>query len=152
MDFSKINILVPETQSEIAFQNGTNSSNIKSAGFCAFGIMFRCVNDSNFYMLLISDKGQFRFDVVFNGTQIPLLGWTKIPENKNKKQSKDLVPLQIIANGTNFSIIINNQYVTTIQDDTIQSEGYKTLDEGQAVEYEVNDGDKGPQAYDVKKV
>ena len=124
LDFSKINILVPETQSEINFQNGENSGNIKSAGFCAFGIMFRCVNDSNFYMLLISDKGQFRFDVVFNGTQMPLLGWTKIPENKNKKQSKDLVPLQIIANGTSFSIIINNQYVTTIQDDTIQSEGY----------------------------
>ena len=124
LDFSKINVLVPETQSEIYFQKGENSSNIKSAGFCAFGILFRCVNDSNFYMLLISDKGQCRFDVVFNGTQIPLLGWTKIPENKNKKQSKDLVPLQIIANGTNFSIIINNQYVTTIQDDTIQSEGY----------------------------
>ena len=33
----------------------------------------------------------------------------------------------------------------------IQSEGYKTLDEGQAVEYEVNDGDKGPQAVNVKK-
>ena len=124
LDFSKINVLVPETQSEINFQNGENSGNIKSAGFCAFGIMFRCVNDSNYYMLLISDKGQCRFDVVFNGTQMPLLGWTKIPENKNKKQSKDLVPLQIIANGTSFSIIINNQYVTTIQDDTIQSEGY----------------------------
>ena len=124
LDFSKINILVPETQSEINFQKGENSSNVQSAGFCAFGIMFRCVNDSNFYMLLISDKGQCRFDVIFNGTQMPLLGWTKIPENKNKKQSKDLVPLQIIANGTSFSIIINNQYVTTIQDDTIQSEGY----------------------------
>ena len=124
LDFSKINILVPETQSEINFQKGENSSNVQSAGFCAFGITFRCVNDSNFYMLLISDKGQCRFDVVFNGTQMPLLGWTKIPENKNKKQSKDLVPLQIIANGTSFSIIINNQYVTTIQDDTIQSEGY----------------------------
>ena len=34
----------------------------------------------------------------------------------------------------------------------IQVDGYKTLDEGQVVEYEVNDGDKGPQAYDVKKV
>ncbi len=34
----------------------------------------------------------------------------------------------------------------------IQVDGYKTLDEGQAVEYEVNDGDKGPQAYDVKKI
>ncbi|MBR5755593.1 MAG: cold-shock protein [Erysipelotrichaceae bacterium] len=34
----------------------------------------------------------------------------------------------------------------------IQVDGYKTLDEGQAVEYEVNNGDKGPQAYDVKKI
>ena len=34
----------------------------------------------------------------------------------------------------------------------IQVDGYKTLDEGQVVEYEVNDGDKGPQAYDVKKI
>ena len=33
----------------------------------------------------------------------------------------------------------------------IQVDGYKTLDEGQAVEYEVNDGDKGPQAVNVKK-
>ncbi len=33
----------------------------------------------------------------------------------------------------------------------IQADGYKTLDEGQAVEYEVNDGDKGPQAVNVKK-
>ncbi len=34
----------------------------------------------------------------------------------------------------------------------IQIDGYKTLDEGQAVEYEVNEGEKGPQAYDVKKI
>ena len=34
----------------------------------------------------------------------------------------------------------------------IQADGYKTLDEGQAVEYQVNDGDKGPQAVDVKKI
>jgi CspA family cold shock protein len=34
----------------------------------------------------------------------------------------------------------------------IQVDGYKTLDEGQAVEYEVNDGEKGPQAYNVKKI
>ena len=34
----------------------------------------------------------------------------------------------------------------------IQVDGYKTLDEGQAVEYEVNYGEKGPQAVDVKKI
>ena len=34
----------------------------------------------------------------------------------------------------------------------IQVDGYKTLDEGQAVEYDVNDGPKGPQAANVKKI
>lgn len=33
----------------------------------------------------------------------------------------------------------------------IVADGYKTLDEGQEVEYEVNDGDKGPQAVNVTK-
>tara|TARA_Y100000294_G_C8372266_1_gene263228 strand:- start:298 stop:495 length:198 start_codon:yes stop_codon:yes gene_type:complete len=34
----------------------------------------------------------------------------------------------------------------------IQSEGYKNLDEGQAVEFEVTDGPKGPQASNVRTV
>jgi cold shock protein len=32
----------------------------------------------------------------------------------------------------------------------IQSEGYKTLDEGQKVGFEVTQGQKGPQASDVR--
>jgi CspA family cold shock protein len=31
----------------------------------------------------------------------------------------------------------------------IQQEGFKTLKQGQAVEYEMNVGDKGPQAHNV---
>ena len=34
----------------------------------------------------------------------------------------------------------------------IQGEGYKTLDEGQSVEFEVQDGQKGPQAVNVVKL
>ncbi len=34
----------------------------------------------------------------------------------------------------------------------IQVDGFKTLDEGQAVEYDVNEGEKGPQASNVKKI
>jgi CspA family cold shock protein len=32
----------------------------------------------------------------------------------------------------------------------IQSEGYRTLEEGQRVEFEVEPGDKGPKAINVK--
>jgi len=34
----------------------------------------------------------------------------------------------------------------------IQTEGYKSLDEGDQVEFEVKDGDRGPQAANVVKL
>jgi len=34
----------------------------------------------------------------------------------------------------------------------IQGEGFKTLDEGQAVEFEVTEGNRGPQAENVVKL
>ena len=34
----------------------------------------------------------------------------------------------------------------------IQVDGFKTLDEGQSVEYDVNEGPKGPQAANVTKI
>ena len=34
----------------------------------------------------------------------------------------------------------------------IQVDGFKTFDEGQPVEYDVNDGPKGPQAANVQKI
>lgn len=34
----------------------------------------------------------------------------------------------------------------------LNMEGYKTLEEGQAVEYDLTDGEKGPQAVNVVKL
>ncbi|GFN30225.1 cold shock domain-containing protein [Paenibacillus xylaniclasticus] len=34
----------------------------------------------------------------------------------------------------------------------IQGEGFKTLDEGQAVEFDITDGNRGPQAANVIKL
>ncbi len=38
-----------------------------------------------------------------------------------------------------------------VHHNAIQGEGYKSLNEGQAVEFEVEDGPKGPQATNVVK-
>ena len=35
---------------------------------------------------------------------------------------------------------------------TIQSDGYKTLDEGQEVSFDIIEGERGPQAANVKKL
>ncbi|ETT30178.1 MULTISPECIES: cold shock domain-containing protein [unclassified Paenibacillus] len=35
---------------------------------------------------------------------------------------------------------------------SIQGDGFKTLDEGQAVEFDVTDGNRGPQAANVVKL
>ncbi len=37
-----------------------------------------------------------------------------------------------------------------VQQSSIESEGFRNLDEGQKVEFTVTDGDKGPQATEVK--
>jgi CspA family cold shock protein len=34
----------------------------------------------------------------------------------------------------------------------IQGDGFRSLDEGQKVEYDVSQGEKGPQAGDVKRI
>ncbi|MDQ0242825.1 CspA family cold shock protein [Bacillus fengqiuensis] len=35
---------------------------------------------------------------------------------------------------------------------SIQSEGFKTLDEGQEVEFDIEQGQRGPQAANVRKI
>jgi CspA family cold shock protein len=43
----------------------------------------------------------------------------------------------------------NNQADAFVHHSAIQSEGYRTLNEGQRVEFSVVEGDKGPRAEDV---
>lgn len=50
----------------------------KSAPYSACGFLFRYQDERNFYSVLVSNKGLFRFDVVFNGTPRTLVAWTEV--------------------------------------------------------------------------
>ena len=49
-------------------------------------------------------------------------------------------------------IEIENEDDVFVHFSAIQGEGFKTLDEGQQVEFEVVEGDRGPQAANVTKL
>ena len=53
--------------------------------------------------------------------------------------------------GFGFITVAEGQDVFVHYND-IEGEGYRTLNEGQAVEFELTDGTKGPKAVNVKSV
>ncbi|MFQ3547573.1 MAG: tetratricopeptide repeat protein, partial [Termitinemataceae bacterium] len=91
---------------------------LSAESYGAAGIQFRRIDDQSYYSFLISNKGFFRLDVLFNGTTMPLIGWTEIPDYNDKSQT---VLWRIIALGDRITIILNNVWAGEITDETIPS-------------------------------
>jgi len=83
----------------------------------AVGFQFRRTDDSSYYSFLLSSKGYFRFDVLFNGTTMPLIGWTEAPDFHSEGGVYNSV--RLIALGDKFTIIINDKWAGEVVDDTI---------------------------------
>lgn len=108
-------------EGEAAPQNPLpDSRRMTNAGTAAGGIIFRYLNESTFYMVLVSDAGMIRMDAVVNGTPLPVLGWT---ETAAAAAGKPGSRLKIIARGTSFTLIVNERWVAECSDDTIQAPG-----------------------------
>ncbi|MDR1390522.1 MAG: tetratricopeptide repeat protein [Treponema sp.] len=52
--------------------------------YTAAGFNIRMVDNSTYYMILVSNRGYFRFDLVRNGMPLALAGWTEIPRTPVK--------------------------------------------------------------------
>ncbi|WP_028972730.1 tetratricopeptide repeat protein [Spirochaeta cellobiosiphila] len=76
------------------------------SNYNAGGILFRQVNEDNFYYFLVSSKGYFRFDALFNGGPITILPWMLGDFNP-----EDPISLKIIIHGNNFIFLINGDWV-----------------------------------------
>ena len=98
------------------------------AGAFAAGLLFRYINQSTFYALLISDAGWVRLDAVVNSTPMPLLGWVKIPHAEQEgttdgTAAEHTYSIKLIANNTTITIVINGHWIACCEDDTIQAAG-----------------------------
>ncbi|MBN2531621.1 MAG: tetratricopeptide repeat protein [Spirochaetales bacterium] len=82
--------------------------------YSASGFILRYINDENFYYFLISNRGRFRFDLVFNGNPMKRIDWTESPLITNKLNS-----VRIIARDTFFSFYIDDEWIAEVEDDIL---------------------------------
>ncbi len=85
-------------------------------GHSALGFVLRCIDDSNFYYFLVSNRGFFRFDMVFNGNPTPLIGWVANPLIAEQGNL-----LRVIARGSHFSFYVDDDWIGEVEDDTIRA-------------------------------
>jgi len=89
------------------------------SGYAAAGFQFRRADEHSYYSLLVSVRGYFRLDVIFNGSPMHLIGWTEIPDFE--PYGKPPIRLRLIAMGDRITVVINNRWSGEIVDDTIPS-------------------------------
>ena len=85
-------------------------------GYSSAGIMFRIMDESSYYIALISSKGYFRIDAVKNSSPRPLIAWTEVPDFDEAN-----INFKIITYGTYLIFIINGKWVGEASDDSISS-------------------------------
>ncbi len=83
-------------------------------GHSAAGLLFRRANDENYYCLLAGSRGTWRLDLVFNNHQMPLVGWSPMPEPSGPSRL-----LRVVARGTRFTVMVDNEWVGEVEDETL---------------------------------
>jgi tetratricopeptide (TPR) repeat protein len=85
-------------------------------GHSAGGLIFRYVNNENFYYFLVSNAGAFRCDVLFNGHPLRLIEWTPTPQLDGDRHD-----LRLIARGDRVSFFLGQEWIAEIDDDKLAS-------------------------------
>ena len=85
-------------------------------GHSSAGFIFRHTAPDTYYYFLVSSRGYFRFEAVFNGNPVKLIGWTKLQE-----EIGETCDVRIIANGTSFVFCVNDGSVAEIEDEMIDA-------------------------------
>ena len=92
-------------------------------GYSAVGLVLRQVSDRSFYYFLISNRGYFRFDLIFNANPLPLIGWTPLPHDLGR-WCEGTMPLRVICRDQSFSFFIDDEWIGEMDDETIAAGRY----------------------------
>ncbi|HUI69171.1 MAG TPA: tetratricopeptide repeat protein [Spirochaetia bacterium] len=88
------------------------------SGHSALGVILRHVNDENFYFFLISSRGNYRFDLLFNNHPQHLIEWTRLPAPDGLTRR-----LSLVAHGSHFSFVVDDEWVGEIDDEVLPAGG-----------------------------
>lgn len=83
-------------------------------GHSAAGLLFRRADDENYYCLLAGSRGTWRLDLVFNNHQMPLVGWTPMPEPSGPTRT-----LRVVVHGTRCTVAVDGDWVGEVEDETL---------------------------------
>ena len=87
----------------------------------ACGFLFRYQDEANFYSVLVSNRGFFRFDVIFNGSPRALVAWTETPRSRGESppsEGEGESSLRIIARGGHFTIVLDGEWAAEAADES----------------------------------
>jgi predicted Zn-dependent protease/predicted RNA-binding Zn-ribbon protein involved in translation (DUF1610 family) len=87
-----------------------------AAPHSAAGFLVRAANETNFYVILVTNRGYVRMDAVFNGKPRPVVAWTECPAPLGPSFS-----LRVIAHGSRFIVLIDDEWAFEAEDETFSS-------------------------------
>ncbi|MGA2641787.1 MAG: tetratricopeptide repeat protein [Spirochaetia bacterium] len=92
-----------------------------SNGHSAAGVIFRHVNDENFYSFLLSSRGNFRVDILFNNHPMKLVDWTRVPEPDPERSSAGVASrlLRVVGHGSRHSFSVDDEWVAEVEDEML---------------------------------
>jgi predicted Zn-dependent protease len=102
-----------------------------SNGHSAAGVLFRRVDDENFYSFLLSSRGNFRVDLLFNNHPLRLIEWTRTPEPDPERHHGNAAGrpgggsrlIRVIGHGSRFSFQIDDEWVAELEDEMLPAGG-----------------------------
>jgi len=87
-------------------------------GYAAAGFIFRMVDERTYYMVLVSNRGYFRLDLVRNSIPLALAGWTEAPY-MSKSNTPTEFDLELITYGSRILLLINGQWAGSWNDPSL---------------------------------